>query len=522
MESGIRKTGTLWDTETEDGKNGTMLTSDGKMYIAQAEKTPLYLLGKMANRHGLITGATGTGKTVSLQVIAETLSAAGCPCFMADMKGDLSGISQAGKSTDFIEKRVKEFGIADADLKFAGCPTRFFDVFGEQGHPLRTTISEMGPLLLARLMNLNDTQTGVLNIVFRIADEQQLMLIDTKDLRLMLDFVAKHAKDYTTEYGNIAAQTIGAIQRALMAIETQGGDKFFGEPAFNIHDFIATEGGRGVINVLAADKLMASPLLYSTFLLWMLSELYTQLPEVGDPEIPKLAFFFDEAHTLFNGTQKAFLDKVEQVVRLVRSKGVGVYFVTQLPDDVPQAILGQLGNRIQHALRAFTPRDQKAVKAAAQSFRANPDFDTEAAITELGTGEALVSLLDEKGAPAMVQKAKMMFPLSQIGPIPDDVRTEMIRTSPLAGRYDTMADNISAYEILSERNAEEAKRQVVNEQAAVEAKQQAVEAKAGAAASKRPARMSLFEKIFSSIATSLGRQVGTSIVRGVLGNILKK
>ena len=433
-----------------------MFTEDRQFYIAHCDNGPLYLVGKMANRHGLIAGATGTGKTVTLQVLAESFSQAGVPCFMADMKGDLSGISQAGRMSGFIEKRCPEFGIENP--QFQGMPTRFFDVFGEQGHPLRATVSDMGPQLLARLLALNETQTGVLNIVFKIADERGLLLIDMKDLRLMLDYVAKNAKEFTTGYGNISAASVGAIQRALLTLEAEGADQFFGEPAFNVYDFIQTEQGRGVMNVLAADKLMLNPKLYSTFLLWLLSELYTQLPEVGDLELPKLIFFFDEAHMLFKDTSKALVDKIEQVIRLVRSKGVGVYFVTQSPDDIPEAIAGQLGNRILHGLRAYTPKEQKAVRAAAQTFRANPSFNTESAILELGTGEALVSFLDEKGAPCVVERAKILFPLSQIGAISDEQRQTIIRQSRLYGTYDKSFDRESAYEVLVAEQQEAEKR----------------------------------------------------------------
>ena len=381
------------------------------LYIAHSADGPIHLVGRMCNRHGLIAGATGTGKTVTLQVLAETFSQAGVPCFMADMKGDLSGISQPGKTSSFIEKRQVEFGISNPE--YQACPVRFYDVFGEQGFPMRTTVSAMGPQLLSRLMGLNDTQSGVLNIVFRIADDKELLLIDLKDLRVMLDFVGKNASLFTLEYGNISSATVGAIQRAILALESEGGDLFFGEPAFDVEDLIDIQDGKGVMSVLAADKLMLKPKLYSTFLLWLMTELYATLPEVGDQELPKLVFFFDEAHMLFDDTSKALVDKLEQVVRLIRSKGVGVYFITQSPTDIPDDILGQLGNRVQHALRAYTPKDQKAVRAAAQTFRANPAFDTETAIMELGTGEALISVLDEKGAPTVVQRARVLFPLSQ-------------------------------------------------------------------------------------------------------------
>ena len=423
------------------------------LYIAHSPEGALSITGKMANRHGLIAGATGTGKTVTLQVMAETFCQAGVPCFMADMKGDLSGISQVGKMSSFIEKRLPEFGLEAP--QFQSCPVRFYDVFGEQGHPMRATISQMGPLLLSRLLGLNDTQDGVLNIVFRIADERGWLLDDLKDLRAVLDFVAKHAKEYASKYGNVASASVGAIQRALLQLENQGADKFFGLPSFDIQDLLATmpdsaspTGRKGVMSVLAADKLMMQPKLYSTFLLWLLSELYSTLPEVGDLPQPKLVFFFDEAHMLFADTNKALLDKIEQVVRLIRSKGVGVYFITQSPTDIPENILGQLGNRVQHALRAYTPKDQKAVKTAAETFRANPAFKTDEAIMNLETGEALVSFLDEKGAPQMVQRAKVLFPLSQIGAISDEQRRDILAQSPVAHKYDQALDRESAFEVI--------------------------------------------------------------------------
>jgi len=423
-----------------------MYDKERGLYIAHCANGALSITGKMANRHGLIAGATGTGKTVTLQVMAETFCQAGVPCFMADMKGDLSGISQVGKLSGFIEKRLPEFGIENPE--FQACPVRFFDVYGEQGHPMRATISQMGPQLLSRLMQLNETQDGVLNIVFRIADERGLLLIDLKDLRSMLDWVSQHAKEYTTKYGNISTPTIGAIQRALLQLENQGADKFFGEPSFDIYDLLQTEGGKGVMNVLAADKLMLQPKLYSTFLLWLLSELYSTLPEVGDLPLPKLVFFFDEAHMLFTDTSKALLDKIEQVIRLIRSKGVGIYFITQSPTDIPENILGQLGNRVQHALRAYTPKDQKAVKTAADTFRANPAFKTDEAIMNLETGEALVSFLDEKGAPSVVERAKILFPLSQIGAVTEGQRLDIIKQSRIYGKYDTPIDRESAFEVL--------------------------------------------------------------------------
>ena len=501
-----------------------MFTEDRQLYIAHCDNGPLYLVGKMANRHGLIAGATGTGKTVTLQVLAESFSQAGVPCFMADMKGDLSGISQPGKMSGFIEKRCPEFGIENP--QFHGVPTRFFDVFGQQGHPLRATISDMGPQLLARLLALNETQTGVLNVVFKIADDRGLLLIDMKDLRLMLDYVAKNAKEFTTTYGNVSSVSVGAIQRALLALEAEGADQFFGEPAFNVFDFLQTENGQGVMNVLAADKLMLNPKLYSTFLLWLLSELYTQLPEVGDLELPKLIFFFDEAHMLFKDTSKALVDKIEQVIRLVRSKGVGVYFVTQSPDDIPEAIAGQLGNRILHGLRAYTPKEQKAVRAAAQTFRTNPAFNTESAILELGTGEALVSLLDEKGAPSIVERAKILFPLSQIGAITDEQRQGLIRSSRLYGTYDRSFDRESAYEVLvAEQQQAEKRAQKEAEEEAKRKEKEAKEkekAKASKSSSKKKSTgRKAAEKAINTTATTFGRQLGKSIFRSLLGGIFK-
>lgn len=498
-----------------------MLTSGNQYWLAQSEKGPLYLNPKTANRHGLIAGATGTGKTVSLQVMAETFSQAGVPCFMADMKGDLSGISQAGKMSPFIEKRCKEFGIENP--AFAPCPVRFFDVYGKKGHPLRTTISEMGPILLSRLLDLNETQTGILNIVFKIADDKKLLLIDMKDLRLMLNYVGKHSKEFTTDYGNITSQSIGAIQRGLLSLENQGGDLFFGEPDFDVFDFIATENGKGVMNILAADELMQNPKLYSTFLLWLLTSLYHKLPEIGDPDKPKLVFFFDEAHTLFDGTPKALTDQIEQVVRLIRSKGVGVYFVTQLPTDLPPDVLGQLANRVQHALRAFTPKDQKGVKTVAETFRANPDFKTDEAILSLGTGEALVSFLDAVGTPGIVQKARILFPLSSIGAISDAERTEILHRSPLSGKYDKMVDNVSAYEQLSQQNALEEKQQKAQEELKEQEKQLRRER---TASGRRSSRKSPIEKALGSAASALGREIGRkaggSILRGLLGGLFRR
>lgn len=486
-----------------------MYTKDHGLYVAHGPAGPISICGKMANRHGLIAGATGTGKTVTLQVIAETFSQAGVPCFMADMKGDLSGISQTGAMSGFIEKRCTEFGIASPE--FASCPVRFFDVYGEQGHPMRTTVSNMGPQLLSRLLQLNETQEGILNIVFRIADERGLLLIDLKDLRSMLNHVSENAKKYTAAYGNITAQSVGAIQRALLTLENQGADKFFAEPSFDIYDLLQCEQGKGVMNVLAADRLMLNPKLYSTFLLWLLSELYSQLPEVGDMDLPKLVFFFDEAHMLFDETSKALVDKIEQVVRLIRSKGVGVYFVTQSPTDIPEEILGQLGNRVQHALRAFTPKDQKAVKTAAETFRANPSFKTADAIMELGTGEALVSFLEENGAPSVVERAKILFPLSQIGAVSQSQRELIIRQSRLYGRYDKVIDRESAFEVLM-AEAEEAMKaeHEVAEEKAKPSKKQSSEGGSGLL-------KGIFGAVVGAMVTSVTSSIGSEVSKKVTG-----
>ena len=517
-----------------------MYDKEHGLYIAHCDSGELSIVGKMANRHGLIAGATGTGKTVTLQVMAETFCQAGVPCFMADMKGDLSGISQAGKMSGFIEKRLPEFfpsekleveseksGQTDGGNgdntshfsllnsyvpKFQPCPVRFFDVYGEQGHPMRATVSQMGPQLLSRLLGLNETQDGVLNIVFRIADDRGLLILDLKDLRSMLDFVSKNAKDYTTKYGNISAQTVGAIQRSLLQLEAQGADKFFGEPAFDIQDLLQTEDGKGVMSVLAADKLMLQPKLYSTFLLWLLSELYSTLPEVGDLPLPKLVFFFDEAHMLFDGTSKALLDKIEQVIRLIRSKGVGIYFVTQNPTDIPEVILGQLGNRVQHALRAYTPKDQKAVKVAADTFRANPAFKTDEAIMQLETGEALVSFLDEKGAPCIVERAKILFPLSQIGAVTEGQRMDIIKQSRIYGKYDTMVDRESAYEqLLAESEAA----------AAEAAEAEAAEASAKGGKKKAGMMSKVWKAILTAVTSTLATILGTYVSDKVTGKKTK-
>ncbi|MBQ3212738.1 MAG: DUF853 family protein [Alistipes sp.] len=493
---------------------------DSQLYVAHCAAGPINLIGKMANRHGLIAGATGTGKTVTLQVLAETFSEAGVPCFMADMKGDLSGISQTGKLSGFIEKRCAEFGIDPATLEFKGCPVRLYDVYGKQGHPMRTTIKQMGSMLLSRLLDLNDTQSGVLSLTFRIAEDEQLPLIDMKDLRLMLDYVAKNSERYSTTYGNVSTATIGAIQRSLLTLAEQGGDKFFGEPAFDIYDLLQTEGGRGVMNILAADELMLQPKLYSTFLMWLLTEIYDKMPEIGDMELPKMVFFFDEAHMLFKDTSKALTDKIEQIVRLIRSKGIGVYFISQSPSDLPETILGQCGNRVQHALRAFTPKDQAAVKAAAQTFRPNPAFSTEREILELGTGEALVSFLDEKGAPSIVERAKILFPMSQIGAITDEQRSQIIASSRIAGKYDEAIDRESAFEkILKQREAEAEKAAEAKAEAEAE-KEREREEKEQAKAAKKSSGMkkSIIGSIIGTAATYFAKTLAQQMAKKITGS----
>jgi hypothetical protein len=470
--------------------------------IAKSDKK-LFLLPQMANRHGLIAGATGTGKTVSMQVLAESFSRIGVPVFLADVKGDVSGISQPNPGNPRIEQRLDQLQIRK-QYQPRGCPVAFWDIFGAQGHPARTTISEMGPLLLARLLELNDVQEGVLSLVFKIADDNGLLLIDLKDLRSMLRYCGDNAAQFRTAYGNISTTTVGTIQRSLLALEEQGAESVFAEPALDLLDFLKTDGqGRGVVNILDARKLMQTPGVYAPFLLWMLAELFERLPEVGDLEKPKLVFFFDEAHLLFNGIPRALEEKIEQVARLVRSKGVGIYFVTQNPLDVPEVILGQLGNRIQHALRAFTPRDQKAVRAAATTFRTNPTVDVETAITQLGVGEALVSLLDDKGMPGMVERAFIYPPSSQIGPIDESQRNEIIHASLLYGRYEKTVDRESAFELLQRRLG----------------KQQQDEASAAAAKPKGRQRDSLLESVVKSTTRSMGSQIGRSLVRGILGSI---
>jgi uncharacterized protein len=477
-----------------------MLDKDGAIFVGKSSK-PEYLTLALANRHGLVTGATGTGKTVTLQVLAEGLSRAGISVFAADIKGDLSGISEPGEAKDAFVSRAKSLGFDYEPDQF---PVVFWDLFGEQGHPIRATVSEMGPLLLSRLLDLNDVQEGVLNICFRVADEQGLLVLDLKDLRAMLGYVADHAAELTTQYGNVSKQTVGTIQRALLVLENQGGAKFFGEPALALKDFIrADRDGRGTVNMLVADKLMENPRLYATFLLWLLSELFEELPEVGDPPKPKLCFFFDEAHLLFNDAPKALLDKIEQVVRLIRSKGVGVYFVTQNPLDVPDKVLAQLGNRVQHALRAFTPRDQKAVKAAAETFRANPKLDTTKVIMELGKGEALVSFLEGNGTPSVVERCMVRPPSARLGPITADERKALIAKSPVKGKYDQAVDSESAYEVLQKR---------------LQQTGSTSPPPAGAPAPGAPGQVAPaaggFGAILSAIAAALGSIFGTSRPRG--------
>ncbi|MEO6320269.1 MAG: helicase HerA-like C-terminal domain-containing protein [Polaromonas sp.] len=496
------------------------------LLIGKNSSTQCELLPALANRHGLITGATGTGKTVTLQTLAENFSKIGVPVFMADVKGDLTGISQAGTIAGKMAAILKERGI---DLpESLACPTTLWDVFGEQGHPVRATVSDMGPLLLGRMLNLNETQAGVLNLVFKIADDNGLLLLDLKDLRAMLQYVGDNASEFTTKYGNVSAASVGAIQRGLMQIESQGGDHFFGEPMFNISDFMQTDSaGHGMVNVLAADKLMNSPRLYATFLLWMLSELFEQLPEIGDPEKPILVFFFDEAHLLFNEATKALIERIELVVRLVRSKGVGVYFVTQNPLDIPDSVLAQLGNRVQHALRAYTPRDQKAVKATAQTMRQKPGLDIETAITELAVGEALVSLLDSKGRPSVTERVYVLPPGSQIGPITPQQRQQLLQDSLVAGVYEKEIDRASAYEMLQKRAGAAASQANTTSNGGA-AGQSALGGMLGGlndmlfgTTGPRGAKHDgLAQSMAKSAVRTMGSTVGREIIRGVLGSLL--
>ena len=489
------------------------------LLVAKA-RDPLYLLPSYANRHGLIAGATGTGKTVTLQRLAQGFSRIGVPVFMADVKGDLAGIGQPGQSAGKVKERIAQLKLKD--FAFEPSPVVFWDAFGEQGHPVRMTVSELGPLLLSRMLDLNEIQSGVLTAVFKVADDEGLLLLDLKDLRAMLKHVGDNAKDYTTKYGNVSQASIGAIQRGLLTLESQGGEKIFGEPALNINDLIQTDGaGRGIVNVLAADKLMSSPKLYATLLLWLLAELFEDLPEVGDREKPKLVFFFDEAHLLFSDAPPALLDKIEQVVRLIRSKGVGVYFVTQNPLDIPDTVLGQLGNRVQHALRAFTPRDQKAVKSAATTLRANPKLDVEAAITELEVGEALVSLLDEKGRPSIVQRAFVVPPGCRLGPVTAEERAAFMRASALAGVYDKTVDRESAYEKLVARHVEAPGAAPGAGPSAAGGMLDKLGGFLGGSTGPRGGRREgAIEAAAKSAARSIGSQVGREIVRGVLGSLL--
>ena len=498
------------------------------LLIAKSKTQEIHLLPQLANRHGLITGATGTGKTVTLQKMAESFANIGVPVFMADVKGDLSGVGAAGVESPKLKERLAALGIASFTPR--PCTTVFWDVFGEAGHPVRATVSDMGPLLLTRLLNLNETQSGVLQLVFKIADDQGLLIIDLKDLRAVLQYVGENAKEYTTSYGNISAASIGAIQRGLLAIETQGGDKFFGEPMLDIADLMQTDAdGRGVVNILAADKLYNSPKLYSTFLLWMLAELFEQLPEVGDVDKPKLVFFFDEAHLLFNDAPKALLEKIEQVVRLIRSKGVGVYFVTQNPLDVPETVLGQLGNRVQHALRAFTPRDQKAVKTAAETMRANPEFDAATVITELGVGEALVSFLDEKGRPHIVERAAIIAPDSRLGPLSPAERKAAIENSVIYGHYEEVVDRESAFEVLQGKAPAASAAGNGNTSGSGAAPAEAggggllgglSELLFGSTGPRGGRHPGLAEQAARSAVRTVGSSIGREIVRGVLGSIL--
>ena len=481
------------------------------LLVAKNDKKELSLLPGLANRHGLITGATGTGKTVTLQALAQGFSLIGVPVFVADVKGDLSGVAKPGGSHPKVLERLKALKI---EPSFAPCPVTFWDVYGKSGHPVRATVSDMGPLLLGRMLGLNETQEGVLSLVFKIADDAGLLLLDLKDLRAMLQHVGDNAAKYKTAYGNVAAASIGAIQRGLLALESQGADRFFGEPMLDIHDLIQRRDGHGVVNVLAADQLMHAPKLYSTFLLWLLAELFEQLPEMGDPEKPKLVFFFDEAHLLFDEAPKALLEKVEQVVRLIRSKGVGVYFVTQNPLDIPEEVLAQLGNRVQHALRAFTPRDQKAVKTAAETLRPNPKLKAERVITELGVGEALVSLLDEKGRPSVVERAFIVPPGSQIGPLTEEERTRFIQSSDLHGHYEKAVDRESAYEKLKARVEESPAEKTESTNPVSDI----LFGKTGPRGGRQS--QGVVEAMTKSAARSIGSELGRQVLRGILGSIL--
>ena len=494
------------------------LQSEHKVWLATGE-TPIYLEPSMANRHGLIAGATGTGKTVTLKVLAESFSDMGVPVFLADIKGDLSGMCQMGRETKHIRRSIDSMNIGN--FTYSACPVRFWDVYGKLGLPVRTTISEMGPDLLGRLLGLNETQSGILRIVFRIADDKGLLLIDLKDLRSMVQYVGDNAKEYKLTYGNISPQSVGAIQRSLLALEDEGGEIFFGEPDLKLDDWLDwDEEGRGIMNILECQELVQHPMLYATFLLWMLSELYEMLPEAGDLDKPKLAFFFDEAHLLFNDAPKALVEKVEQVVRLIRSKGVSVWFISQSPSDLPDPVLGQIGNRVQHALRAYTPKDQKALRAAAQSFRENKSFDTEEALQALDVGEALVSVLDEKGVPTIVQKANILPPHSSMNAVAEDVIRQNIAENPLNRKYAREEDRKSAYEVLQEE-AEEAREEAEKEakKAAREAEKKSTKKTSTKKKSTTRKTKSAFDKAVSSAANTVGRELGKQLVRGILGNL---
>jgi DNA helicase HerA-like ATPase len=489
------------------------MTTDQKLYLGKGEQSVCLNL-KMANRHGLIAGATGTGKTVTLRILAEGFCEQGVPVFIADAKGDLSGLCQPGKMPGYFVKRAEEIGLENYTAN--ACPVTFWDLYGKKGHRLRTTVSEIGPLMLARMLDLNDTQEGVLYATFQVADDEGMLLLDLKDLRAMLNFVGENAKELSTEYGNITKASIGAIQRRLLVLQQQGGKQFLGEPALDIRDFIRTdEEGRGRINLLAADKLMEQPRLYATFLLWLMSELFEELPEIGDVDKPRLVFFFDEAHLLFDDAPKSLVDKVEQVVRLIRSKGVGIYFVTQSPLDIPDKVLGQLGNRVQHALRAFTPRDQKAVRAAAETFRANPNFSAEEAIKNLGVGEALVSTLTLKGAPGVVQRTLIRPACSGMKPVTAAVRGEVMENSELGEKYDVAVDRKSAYELLTKRAEKSAERE------GVETSRQSAPAKKAKPKKSSSRRQSVWEAMAKSVARSMGSSLGRRVMRGILGSLLK-
>lgn len=497
-----------------------MVNEEGKLYVAHGT-CPLTLEPKMANRHGLIAGATGTGKTVSLQVLAESFSDLGVPCFMADMKGDLSGVSKAGELTNFIAKRETEFGVK---FDFQPYPVQFFDVYGAQGTPLRVSVKEFGVMLFSRIMDLTDTQEGVLNAVFRICEDKNIKLDDLKDLRAALNFVGQNAKEFQTDYGNLSSASIGAIQRNLLALESQGGDQFFGLPVFDVEDFMVTENvngvKKGIINILAADKLYNNPRLYSAFLMWLLTSIYNKMPEVGDLDKPKFIFFFDEAHLLFDDASKVLMEQIEKIVRLIRSKGVGVYFITQSPTDIPEDVLGQLGNKIQHALRAFTPKDKKAIKAVAESFRANESIDTETVLLELETGEALISFLDEKGAPRVVERAKMLCPQGQIGPITEEERQTIIKSCSLQQKYGEVMDRASAYEYFKnleeKKKAEEERLRLEKEEEEREEREEREREKEKKASKKRSSKSetnSFWNKVIIPIAKSFGNQLVRNLMK---------